>query len=646
MAQYGNVGDAFLAGFQGVRAMQQQRFDNELNTRKLDQVDTQLGIEDRRIQVLEGDLQLKKDAAASQEVIAGNDQWIDTANAAGLLSKDRLSLNGEAMRAGIEKGDMTVTGVALDLVNSSGQLPEGSVAESIQPLPNGGYAITVRNPDGSMGAVTEDGTSNPDSKVVNFDVGKLVNIGNLHYQKNVVSNSSIFDPSQMRAQLDRIDSDSERNELLKKYEGIVQTGQVLDKVNQSGDVGAVRGITDVLASGDGQEASDQILSEVSNDLGIEDKVGVAQAEQPNPDKPKKVGRMAKSEELSKPTVKKVQKEIDQLSSRAKNARSQTARKAAATKLEAKQKELAELQKAEQPESVFSESPTATAIADKTNEQVDAAIASGEIKVTPEESRDVAQKMKDEGIEDIAGLLRLNDKDRAIARAVILSSTTDEVTRRALSDEINNIFETDAGQASYTVAEQEDDKNARATATNNRLKITNSHREWAAGEYDTAVDEATAWTDSVNKVWFGENGDESNLDKDTAKMIYRKFIPEMLFKAQRSKNPQEAKVRFDALSGAISTSVAAMAAEEEGGFKETIISFFRPDAEDNVEATDFDLSRVLPEYDASGKVIAYTYRDPDGNVNDERIMAGDLAKLDSNVEKIVREAAVYNSKKSG
>jgi len=287
---------------------------------------------------------------------------------------------------------------------------------------------------------------------------------------------------------------------------------------------------------------------------------------------------------------------------------------------------------------------------KTGDEIDDAVEKGEIKVTSEASREVAQTMKDEGIKELAGLLRLNDRDRAIARAVLISSTTNEVTRRALSDEINNIFETDAGQASYTVAEQEDDATNRDTNRINFRKVQNAAAEWGVAQYETATARAVAFTKSVNAVFYPEEG-KTNLDKSSVKHVARTFVPEMLMHIDAATSVQDRNVQMKALGGVLSSMMAALAGEENNTIREKIISFFRPDAKHSVQATDFDLSRVRPVTKTVTKngvetevVTEYEYLDPFGNVTDTRIKAGTVAAVDQDIEKLIRKAVLANQKK--
>jgi hypothetical protein len=699
----GNLADIALGSFTGVRNMRQQRFDNDAKTRQLGQIDrelkqqdrtqdqkdrelgqgdTQLTINDRIAKVSESAEQRSVDAAGNVAVTTGNDQYIDTLNSAGLLSPDMLSLSKDKFRSGIEGGDATINKVALDIITKSGELPQGSVASNIQALPDGRYAITVTNADGSMGAITEDTSSTPQSKVVEFEAGRLTNLGNLYYQTKVANNSSLISATRIRAELGRVNSDAERNEILKKYENIQQKAAVLDNTPAEG--GASRQVAGVLA-----EADDDVLSAVTNDIAPEEnKVATRKPAGEENAAAKLAGvsednavaseysRLIESPQASRETGRSgamtftadqagpaslspeeyIQKQRDSL----KSLESVNSSKSPALtkRIEDKKEFLKAIDesKKEAFPAEITESEVAINVAGKTTQEVDAAIESGEIKPTPEEAQQVALSMKDAGITKLAEMLRLNDKDRAVARAVIISMETDPTRRRGLSDEINSIFESSRGTASVSLKDEMDlDLENRKLAYNNksltqtRANFVQKTKEWETAQYKTALDESAAWTEATNKVWFGEEGKDSNLNAKTARMVFRRHMPQMMLKAVNSATPEDAKVRFKAVGGVLGTAIAAMAQEDEGGFIETFISFTRDEAEDNVSAMDFDLSRVRPVYktDPSTRkktVVAYYYMDAQGKPLSERIMADEFAAIDAEMEKIIRTAAIYNDNK--
>ena len=106
---------------------------------------------------------------------------------------------------------------------------------------------------------------------------------------------------------------------------------------------------------------------------------------------------------------------------------------------------------------------------------------------------------------------------------------------------------------------------------------------------------------------------------------------------------EAQIYYTALNPVLSNIVASLAAEEEGGFKETLISFFRGDVSgDTNTPSDFDLSRVRADVTA-GKLIGFYYTDAFGRRLDERIDAKDLKGFNEEVFNMVLTASQANEK---
>jgi hypothetical protein len=259
MAQ--DLGSAILAGIQGAQAMGQQRIRNQLAQDELAQGERRIGLLQRQVAVDEDTNRRAVEEANRLNTIRDNDKFVQGLNAAGFLAPNMLSIDGDKLRNGINSGDRTAISIGLDLVNRSGELPKNSRAEAIQPLPDGGYAITVRNEDGSRGVVTRDGSSNPDSEVVNFDARTLANLGNLYYQTQVVSNSSLISPTIFRAQERRVDADAARNELIDRID---RKNTILNSLPVAG--GARRAAASALASASTPNEENQILDRLEADL--------------------------------------------------------------------------------------------------------------------------------------------------------------------------------------------------------------------------------------------------------------------------------------------------------------------------------------------------------------------------------------------
>ena len=106
---------------------------------------------------------------------------------------------------------------------------------------------------------------------------------------------------------------------------------------------------------------------------------------------------------------------------------------------------------------------------------------------------------------------------------------------------------------------------------------------------------------------------------------------------------EAQIYYTALNPVLSNIVASLAAEEKGGVKETLISFFRGDVDNDTNTpTDFDLGRVRADV-REGKLIGFYYTDAFGRRLDERIEAKDLKGFNEEVFNMVLTASQANEK---
>lgn len=740
MAQ--DLGSAILAGIQGAQAMGQQRFRNRLAQDELAQNERRLGIMDRQATVSENEDTRAGAEADRLNLIRGNDQFIQSANAAGLLAPNMLEIDRNKLRQGIESGNATAIQFGLNLVNKSGELPEGSVAESIQPLPDGGYAITVRNKDGSPGGVTVDGSSEPNSEMVVFSPGKLANLGNLYYQTGVVSNSSIISPTIFRAQEGRIEADAQRNEILDRI------GRKNAVLNAMPPGGARRAAASALSEASTPEEEDDLLTRLESDAGLSSQRTTPARTSANTPAPaaapstaaappsiteraynrikgdmaavQAVGNGLNKEELtslyayslrqgdvdtasriepylrtrhnvSDSEIGSIQRQlaairaetgestavlpsaIARTASNAVQAAADTTERvvtaagfgerAARERAAREASVLADIRGETAPEttSIAVQDPTAqaevTAVAEavqgRPTAAVDRDINAGRIRVSPTTAAAVSADLRAKGINDVQGLLRLNDRDRAMARAVILATEPNPEIRKQMSQEISNIFET--GDVSLSRQEFEGQEIQRGQVRNQavrnqidrdtlNVRIAELRRNLFKDQNEATqktIDKGAQFIEAANKIYFGENGDEKNLNGATAARFTNSIMAPFLYRAIQTSNKAEGEALLRAMSPALSTTVAALAAEEKGGVVETFKSFFRPDAVDAVSSTDFDLSRVQVEK-KNGRPVRFFYLNERNGVLDEAIDASDLQDLNGQVYKIVLDAAEYNA----
>ena len=134
-----------------------------------------------------------------------------------------------------------------------------------------------------------------------------------------------------------------------------------------------------------------------------------------------------------------------------------------------------------------------------------------------------------------------------------------------------------------------------------------------------------------------------------------FLPTLApYLIQIAGSPLEARpLMLKALNPAFSEILATLAAEEEGGFSETLISIFRGDADpSSISKTDFDLSRVEGKFTSDGKFEGFYYTGPPGRSKngqriagrrkDELVLANDIRQLDKTLYDVLVLAAKANA----
>jgi hypothetical protein len=763
-----DVGSAILAGIQGVQQMGAQRMRNRIAQDQLAQEERRLGILDRQVSVQEANQKIADTEATDKQIKRENGSFIDATAAAGYLTRDMMGIDTARMAEGIKKGDQVATQIALNIANKSGELPPGSVAESLQILPDGNYAITVRNKDGSKGAVTVDGSSNQDSTVMNFTPDRLAGISNIYYKTKVLSNNDRISPTIFRAYENQTDSDASRNEEFDRV------GRINEALAATPDPGARRALVNAFgaASGNAQE-TDQILDRVEADYEAAGRpIGRRRANrnatlstsgQPAAAAPAAPAPAAAAPAAAAPAVdpklegmyKRLAPELEGVTrNRAKNivgagdagtnetvallkdpkafsneevagvydiavrngdentatylkdvmlnrgyadvdirrrrakveadvqneAAARSRDLAASNAQRSRDERLARI-RGDVPVPGNQAPPAAggiTAVAAKVDgrptTEVDRAIASGEIQVTPDTAAAVQRELQSKGITNIRQLARLNDRDRALTRAVILAVEKDPTIRAAKAQEISNIFDNPAGSVSLTRQEFDAQEISRTTneinafnAQTNRInaitsrdanrirlgELTQRRSEFLRGlekdgitRRDELAKEGSAFIDKTKATFVNPETNEFTLSADSSKKFLRTVAPNMMYRVSTlaDKNPAEANALLLSMNPGLSLALAGLAAEEIGGPMETVLSFFRPDAGDVASMTDFSLARVRVQKDSKGNPQKFFYLSDDGLVADEGIPASVVQSADNSLYRILIKAADVNQNK--
>jgi len=283
----------------------------------------------------------------------------------------------------------------------------------------------------------------------------------------------------------------------------------------------------------------------------------------------------------------------------------------------------------------------------TPEEVDAAVDNGNLPFSAEAISTMRQRLQEFGVTSIRDVAKLPTREQLATRALLSVIAPDQTARDAARQEMSNLKET--GTLSLTAQEagkqQIDRDTLNVRIAELRRNLTKDAADANASEQarvDAASKIASTFIQESNKVFFGEDGTENNIGAQPAKRFSRTVLAPLLQQASSSTSEAEARQYQSALNSGVSLVLAGYAAEEEGGFAQTFYSFFRPDAVDTAGATDFDLSRVEMETDASGRPTRFYYLTETGARTDEAISATDLLNLDKSVYDIVVNAATRNA----
>jgi len=660
----GGLAGGLLSGLQGVQAFNQQRRENQQANRRLD-------IYSRQVGALERQFGLQEDEAALQARIRANDDLVESLDTGGYVSTDRMSLNTSKLQQDIEAGDQTAIALGLQMVTNSGILPEGSTASGFVRDESGAYTVNVRNADGSMGVITVDGSSEPDSVVKQFSIGEIAGLGNTLYRTKILPGSST-NATALRAQLGRVEADAEADRLT----GLLEEETAV--VNALPPGGAQRAAMSAISAAGTQEERADVISKIGADAGVDTPLSNRIGATPAPATGDETEIMTRGERKAGKTESRearLEREIKQAEEELAAARRRGGKRrnvpsavkqrvdAAQAKVDSLKRELGGVRTtvptAEEASSFVAAAPPAAkqslasvedVVVGKTDAELDAAIEAGDVTVTPEAQAAVAQTLRSERITELKDLLRLNRKDRAIARAVILATESDPTIRQQMSKEMTNIFETGTASMSGVQAVEADLAQQRIDV--NRGNLAQNIREFTTGlatdDIEAAVKAGREMSRTTTGIFTNEDG-SFNLNADTANQFFNQMLPEyktMFDSLSSDLSPRTRQAVFRGLSQGISLGMASLAAEEEGGLSETLKSFFRSDAVDTASAGDFNLERVIISRwgrDSEGNPVPeqFSYTDSRGNVVDEGIDATLIQDLNQGVYDVLTAAASTN-----
>lgn len=720
--------EGLLGGANMVQQFGQQQYQNKFNERKLEESarqsdrvfeegvrqsdrdyksqQSQFNITNKhnqgvteRAEAAEGRLADEDDRAAT---IRDNDEYVNLLNVAGYVSADGMSLNHKLINDDIAAGRDsdrfgTAEQIILGFATKYGDLPPGSKATSVEALEGGGYAITVTNADGSTGVVTEDGSSDPNSKVVQFKPGQLGRLANAKFQSEVLTNTSKFNPTIMRGNIKIINSGAEQQGLNDRESDFVEDQayikQVFAAAEATGDAGLVRQVNAAIAEGGPAvaeligkdfniprtpkktaEAAGSTNTDATTDANTDattnattdatESVQVATMwSMDNVDRRTEGGRIIRAIEgraVTKPSPARVEKQRVKLgayreelvnkikTSEANRARNKNFQKPSPER-DGLLKDKAELAMIDgyldkDKVAVFTEQVTRPLdkVAGLNGAQIEAGVNDGTIVIPKEIRQLVAAQLERKGIRKIRDLKRLNGVEAAMARAAIIASSEDVNIRKQYATEMVNILDNTENSPNMKRTDEITADGRAADRAYKNKKLGQDARTAYRGWVKEATGEAQKVVAGVNIRYFGENYDEDNLDANTASAVMKskEMSDFQIYLKNSNLTRGEIKTAVVGLKSVMSTTMAALAGDQTGGPWESILDLIgRDETTDVVDPFDFDASRIIVDDPENPTKIYYT--DADGNYTDEDAGLQKLKDLAPSFYENVRAIGIAN-----
>lgn len=609
---------------------------------------------------------------------AGKQGFIDPKNA--------QRLDTTAVAASLAEGNSAADRWALEVLNNSNlPRPDGFTYTAINRDPRTGLlSIVGRYDNGEMGVLTEEGGSDPNENTMMLTPAQAASVlSNEWVSFQVMDGAATNLGAAYQAQMGVNQADIDAQTADVKLQG-----NVVAALDAQKDPAASRAFRRVLATAETDEERRSILTEAANRMGIEippvldirgelveysspvekydNDIAELQATMEGNKSPefqrriqerinvKDGQRRVSIEQVNKSSLESVNAEIKDLTARRD--------KAAAVRKDYWQSQIDEklAVQAKLEESLGMRTPVMSTDAYKqlenqviarvegmTPEEVDAAVDNGNLPFSAEAIATMRQRLQEAGVNSIQDVAKLPTREQLATRALLSVIAPDQTARDAARQEMSNLKET--GTLSLSVQEagrQAIDQGTLRVRFGELRRNLNKDAADANASVQARVDAASkiasTFIEDSNKVFFGEDGTENNINARSARQFSRTVLSPLLQRASSSTSEAEARQYQSALNTGVSLVLAGYAAEEEGGIAETFLGLFRPDAADTASPSDFDLSRVEMETDGSGRPTRFYYLTEAGVRVDEAISATDLLNLDKAVYDIVVNAATRNA----
>jgi hypothetical protein len=513
---------------------------------------------------------------------------------------DPSKLNRPRLAEGIRSGNKPIVDAVLTQITSQINIPAGSKAVGIDTLPDGALVIRIQNEDGSIGVLTEDGSSDPNSKTVRFTPESLAKYAEWGYQTGVVANSSL-NMGEFRG-----------------MQGVIEAGfQNEAEVVTALPPQAQRVASAVIASAETEEERAQVTDAIAQDAGLTPRAQVLLEQRRQA---QERGKLGGNQERTTARIAEIDAELAELGFKNSGTRTEAAQIVASTE-------------------------------NLTGPQINEAVESGALTVTPELQSETADMMRKAGVEELQQLKRLKAKELALAKAVLMASTKDSTLRNSIATQIDNIIET--GSPSMSRKDVIDDRRA-----DKQLEVSfgNLEATWARiaaqegatkqQRIDNAVEAAKASVENTSKIFFSDDG-SPNLSTTNAQRWSREVLPGAMRALRLATSNEEADAIMDGINQGASLALASYA-DDQGlsilGFDaiyESVANYWRPDADDTASATDFAASRVEVTKDATGNPEYFYFLDANMEQTDRAVSARRIQEIDPALYRFLLDAGRRN-----
>ena len=586
----GAIGEGVLSSYNMFQDMKQRRFNNEMTRRQ-----------DARLQA-QADRETEK-AARDANTRAANEtfNYFDQLD---LLTEDKQSIDLEKFRARAKENPGFIDEVNNNLARGSGFVDASVASVTTDQLPNGSFVLRANNVDGTTGVITEDGSSNPDSKPAVFGTYEdLVNHINATFTYKIAPNQTVMN---LRSLSDNID-------LFDAKLAVAQNVALLPNPAQRGAVSLVAG----LEGQDLLEANNE-LADVTGGPRVSVPTTTPQTEaEPEPEKrPTSAGEIGRGQRLDLAARRRdrVRAELERLRARRDEGfRGKTAdgqKRRNANKIEKLETELADLDKRLSdrdgektvkldlnwgPDAFPVVEEVGEQLADKSAEGIQQAVESGEVQVTPLLANQTRVAMQQAGVKELSDLAKMQRRDAAVAAAVLIASSDNAAERMALRQGIENIFET--GTLSFSAKEADEANRLNQNAVTQAYKAVTSRaaelraqREGVTGDVANAREYAATVSENITNPDVGFfNKDGEFIGDEKAVKRFAILMPRILIRRGKYTTDEGRAAVTAVLNDGLSLAMASYANDGDRTIGQRVMAFFRTDA--NGQVGDFDLDRV-------------------------------------------------------